>query len=43
MSTQNKDLLVLIRSMIEDLGMARRSFKASEERVTELEKTVAAL
>ena len=31
MSAQNKDLRALIGSMIEELGMARRSYEASEE------------
>ena len=43
MSTQNKDLRVLISSMIEELGMAHRSYEAIEEWVVELEKTVASL
>ena len=43
MSAQNKDLRVLIGTMTEELGTARRSFEASKERVTNLEKTMATL
>ena len=43
MSAQNKDLQALIGSMTKDLGTAHRSYEASEERVSDLEKTVATL
>ena len=43
MSAQNKDLRALIESMTEELGTARRPYEASEERVIDLEKTVATL
>ena len=43
MSAQNKDLQALTGIMTEELDMARRSYEASEERMTDLEKTVATL
>ena len=43
MSALNKDLWVLIGSMTEELGTARRSYEVTEERVAELKKTVASL
>ena len=43
LDAQNKSLRTTIGSMIEELGMARESLQASEERVADLEKMAAAL